>query len=131
MKISRLSWLSLGLVLLAALIWLCTVHGSAATLVTIGMAIAPDLTLIGAFAAKSTLKPNRVLAYNIAHALPPAVTTVGAGALVLWVSENPLIMIAGLAWVTHIAIDRACGYGLRASDGSQRAEHQAPRTVEA
>lgn len=79
----------------------------------------PDLTLIGAFnpAVRGALLPRAVARYNAAHALPAPVILAAAG-LALGAG---VVAAIGLVWVSHVTMDRAAGYGLRAADGGQRA----------
>jgi hypothetical protein len=37
-----------------------------------------------------------------------------------FLSFGTLPFVLGLGWLTHIAIDRTFGYGLRAADGTRR-----------
>ena len=63
------------------------------------------------------LNPRAVPLYNLLHMywLPVALMAVAAtGVIALgW-------FVLGLAWATHVAVDRALGYGLRDRDGYQR-----------
>jgi hypothetical protein len=58
--------------------------------------------------------------YNLLHAPVLALSLAAIGLILLaFLPTRPwILMIAGLAWLTHIAVDRAVGYGFRASDGS-------------
>jgi hypothetical protein len=93
-------------------------HGAWVAL-AIGL-VAPDLALAfggGRGLERGQLHPRAIGIYNALHRLwgplallALAVTGVlGGGWLVL-----------GLAWVTHVALDRTVGYGLRDADGFQR-----------
>lgn len=79
--------------------------------------IAPDIALFydarNAGPAKGQLSPKAARAYNTTHhpAVPVALVALGIGTL-----GQPLI-VGGLAWFAHIAIDRAFGYGKRLPDG--------------
>lgn len=83
-------------------------------------ALAPDLTLLaggGKGLARGQLHPRAVPAYNAVHRFwgPVALMVVAALALPAgW-------FVAGLAWASHVAVDRAVGYGLRDAQGFQRA----------
>lgn len=78
-------------------------------------ALAPDLPLFfgaGAGLSRGQLHPRAVPAYNLTHRMlgPAAPITVGLG-----------VAIAGHGrGVLHVAVDRACGYGLRTPAGFQR-----------
>lgn len=84
-------------------------------------AVLPDLAFLLALGQShqpGQLARRAVPAYNLMHhpALP---------ALLLVASATGLLgtywLVAALAWGAHIAFDRAAGYGLRTSDGWQRA----------
>lgn len=78
--------------------------------------IAPDLALLTSPQVLRTgiLDRRAVRTYNLAHDPRPA------GALALAGLVVPVLLVPGLAWFAHIAMDRAAGYGPRAADGSQR-----------
>jgi hypothetical protein len=77
--------------------------------------LVPDLALIAGFAAPGRLKPSRVRAYNVAHSLPGPIVLIALGAV-----TGGLVLGLGLVWLSHVALDRALGYGLRGRDGWQR-----------
>jgi hypothetical protein len=63
------------------------------------------------------LHPRAVPFYNALHSLlGPAALTVATAAF----GWSNLWFVAALAWTTHIAIDRAVGYGMRNRNGFQR-----------
>ena len=66
--------------------------------------------------AAGRLAPRAVPLYNAAHALPGPVAALAIGVLV-----SPTVLGLGFVWLSHVTIDRAAGYGLRAPDGSVRA----------
>jgi len=82
--------------------------------------IAPDLTLFlgaGAGLAKGQLHPRAVGAYNLMHRIwAPLLMLVAAAAGLIGLG----FLIGALAWMFHIALDRAVGYGLRTPGGFQR-----------
>lgn len=49
------------------------------------------------------------------HALPGPLGLIAVGAL-----ASPTVLALGLVWLSHVAVDRAAGYGLRAADGGIR-----------
>ena len=112
LSIPRLAWAALGAAALAASIAMIGPWALALWLL-------PDIALViggrSAFAGDGQLAPHAVGIYNATHALigPMAV---GAAALAL-----PAAFPFAVLWLSHIALDRALGYGLRAADGSQRA----------
>lgn len=79
----------------------------------------PDVGLLlggrSAFTGDGRLAPRTVLGYNALHSLPGPIVLILAGAVL-----SPAALAAGVLWLSHVAIDRAMGYGLRAPDGSQR-----------
>jgi hypothetical protein len=81
--------------------------------------IAPDLAILaGGFKAvdgQGRMSPAAVRGYNATHALVGPAALGLAGAL----GSHAVLAVAAL-WLSHIAIDRSLGYGLRAVDGSQR-----------
>lgn len=60
------------------------------------------------------LSPDTVPLYNALHDPRLAAALLTAGVLT---ASRPLLL-AGLGWTTHIAVDRAFGYGLRRPDGA-------------
>jgi hypothetical protein len=86
---------------------------------TLALWLVPDLALLAGISRESggagRLAPRAVPLYNALHALPGPVALVGLGALL-----GPLCLGLGLVWLSHVLIDRAAGYGLRAPDGTQR-----------
>jgi len=84
----------------------------------VAAAILPDLPLLAGMshdAVPGRLHPRAVPAYNATHVLRgPALLAA------LSLAAGPGALTAALAWALHIAIDRACGYGLRTRAGDQR-----------
>lgn len=83
-------------------------------------ALAPDLPLLaggGRGLQRGQLHPRAVPFYNATHRLagPLALTVLGCWSLA--VTGAPGVLIAGAAWLAHVTLDRACGYGLRARSG--------------
>ena len=116
---ARVWWAITAMLLLAAAIGLCIALGWGAAGITLLFAVLPDAALIGAFAEQGRLKPSRVRFYNLMHAPILAIALAAAGAILLLLPARPWgLALAGLAWMAHIAADRAFGYGLRAPDGS-------------
>lgn len=130
---ARVWWAITAMLLLAAVIGLCIALGWGAAGITLLFALLPDAALIGTFAEQGRLKPSRVRFYNLMHAPILAMTLAAAGAiLLLLLPARPWgLALAGLAWMAHIAADRAFGYGLRAPDGSIVPVGSAPGRSEA
>lgn len=82
--------------------------------------LVPDVALLAGLSRDSNaagrLAPRAVPLYNAVHALPGPLVAVAAGAL-----ASPALLAVGLVWLSHVLVDRAAGYGLRAPDGSVRA----------
>jgi hypothetical protein len=91
----------------------------------IGFAIAfglgPDVALflgVGTGLEQGQLHPRAVPVYNAVHRFHGPAALVGlalAGVL------GQAWLVAGLAWATHVALDRTVGYGLRTAEGFQSA----------
>jgi hypothetical protein len=88
--------------------------------------LAPDLALVYGAApglAKGRLHPRAVPLYNALHAFTGRLLLAGAavlGSVLGWPGLDLTWIIGALAWATHIAVDRAVGYGPRSSEGLQR-----------
>ncbi|MBN7793163.1 DUF4260 family protein [Microbacterium esteraromaticum] len=90
----------------------------------IAFALLPDVALIGAFdpTRSGALRPDRVVGYNMLHLARFPVLLIAGGSLITLpvVGGAPggaVVVGMGLAWLAHIAVDRAVGYGLRDRDG--------------
>ena len=86
-------------------------------------ALAPDLPLFfggGAGLSRGQLHPRAVPAYNLTHRIlgPAAPITVGLALAIGGHGRG--VLVVGLVWGAHVALDRACGYGLRTPEGFQR-----------
>lgn len=81
--------------------------------------LVPDVALIAGFrkgfAEDGRLAPRAVPAYNALHAIPGPLTLTAAGAV-----AGPVVLGAGVLWLSHVLLDRAMGYGLRTPEGDQR-----------
>jgi hypothetical protein len=110
---TRLAWLSGGM-------------GAAAVSVALlgpwalALWLLPDLALLLGFSRELSkngrLARRAVPLYNAAHALPGPLIVAIAGLV-----ASPSLLGLGLIWLSHVAVDRACGYGLRDRHGFQRA----------
>ena len=118
-SVRRLAYGALALALLAFVVVEVVKH-------TIGFwqlaafGVGPDLALLlgaGAGLARGQLHPRAVPTYNALHRFWGPL-----GLLIVAVTVLPLgYFVGALAWAFHVALDRAVGYGLRTSDGFQRA----------
>ncbi len=109
---------ALAVVLVAATAFEVARHGAYGW-AAIGL-IAPDLVLLRGGGepglVKGQLAPGAVPLYNAAHRYWGPIALI----VVALPDAVPLaVFIAGLAWATHIAVDRALGFGLRTEDGFQ------------
>ena len=115
MSRSQILWLSISLPSLAICAALGFKLGRGAT----GILFAA-VSLIGAFANVGKLRPERVKFYNLLHTVTIPVVLTLAGCALAVLTQNFTVLLVGLAWFTHIAVDRTCGFRLRAADGSIR-----------
>jgi UPF0716 family protein affecting phage T7 exclusion len=121
---TRILWLCAAIVVISFSITLGVVYGWPATILLIAVGIAPDLTLIGAQGDRpGLLRPSRVAAYNRAHRPGYALTTLAVGGMLAALPGVADVLaitltVAGTAWITHIAVDRAVGYGFRDAKGA-------------
>lgn len=120
MSRSQILWLSISLPSLAICAALGFKLGRGATGILFAAAIFPDVSLIGAFANVGKLRPERVKFYNLLHTVTIPVVLTLAGCALAVLTQNFTVLLVGLAWFTHIAVDRTCGFRLRAADGSIR-----------
>lgn len=124
LNVIRILWSALALVLLAFVVFEGVKYGWVAVAVILAFLALPDLTLVGA--GRGRIKPSRVRLYNLAHQplVPLAIMIAGIFAPIPplgWgLREGLELFLACLAWLLHIAVDRAAGYGLRNADGSIR-----------
>lgn len=86
----------------------------------VAFGLGPDLPLLlgaGKGLERGQLHPRAVPLYNLTHRfwgpLALGVAAVAADLAAAW-------LVGALAWATHIAVDRALGYGLRTRAGFQR-----------
>jgi hypothetical protein len=79
-------------------------------------AVVPDVALLIGIAAAPTWKqlpPYAIRPYNTLHSpVVPAALLLAAAA-----TRHRGTTVAGLAWLAHIAVDRAFGYGPRDAEG--------------
>jgi hypothetical protein len=81
-------------------------------------ALAPDLALAlgaGPQMAHGQLHPRAVGVYNALHRFHGPLLVIAAGAIM-----GTGLLVGGLAWAFHVALDRSVGYGLRTPEGFQR-----------
>jgi hypothetical protein len=115
----------IGYAVLAVLVLTVTVveavkHGTGYWQIAV-FGLGPDVALFvgaGRGLAKGQLHPSAVGLYNLLHRFWGPV---GLAALASFGVISIGFSIGALAWLFHIALDRAVGYGLRTRDGFQRA----------
>lgn len=120
----RTAWIAWAAFLLAFAVLEGVNHGAVAWGALAAGLIVPDLTfLTGARArepvSRGQLPRKAVPWYNAAHRT--WIPLVLAAAYALAPFDVPALFTFLLAWLLHIAADRACGYNLRARDGYVRA----------
>lgn len=97
-------------------------HGGGTIPLGIAGLFTPDLTLfVGPSGSHEAgqLPRGRVPGYNLVHR--PVVPLLRlAVCVVLPDPPGTALFTFGIAWLLHIALDRALGYGLRTADGWQR-----------
>jgi len=116
----RAAWLGLGLFAIAFAMFEVVAHGLGALGLALAFLVAPDLTMLigaGRRLEKGQLAPPAVPFYNLVHRVwgPLALLV----ACTFWIHSAPLFT-GGLAWLGHVAVDRAAGFGLRGPQGFQR-----------
>ncbi len=72
--------------------------------------LAPDLSFLGYLAGPRI----GAAAYNAAHSL---IGPIALGAVGFYVATMPLLLSVAFAWLAHVGIDRALGFGLKYASG--------------
>lgn len=123
---TRVAYAVAGVSALAATIAVAA-HGNGwAVTAAIVFGIAPDLSLLVGMDPRlghGQLHPRAVPLYNAGHRLVGPLATIGLAVAFGFMADGGLAGVtwaAGLAWLTHVLVDRACGYGLRDRNGWQR-----------
>lgn len=118
-KTTRWAWLIVALAGAASAVVAVMTHHVELWPVVV-FAVAPDLSFlagVGQSAAPGQLPKRAVPVYNLVHQpmLPMALMASA------WLDLAPRFWFAaGLSWLTHIAVDRVSGFGLRTKEGRQR-----------
>ena len=136
-RLRRLAWLVVGVALVAFSVYEVVVHELGPAPIVI-FVLLPDLAFlagVGMPHARGQLPARAVPVYNFAHrpVVPLFLIALALAALLgirILVHEPaqfetarhvPLIAyVAGIAWLAHVALDRAVGFGLRTKDGWPR-----------
>lgn len=120
---ARAAWGVFAILLVAFAVFESVKYGGATWLVLVIGLVGPDLAMVAGIGqphARGQLPARAVRLYNLVHqALLPLALL--AAVTVLPLPDPVLPFTLGLAWLAHIAIDRACGYGLRTAQGWLRA----------
>ncbi|MFC9431750.1 DUF4260 family protein [Streptomyces sp. NPDC056987] len=124
----RAAWAALFVLLLIFSVFEATKYGGWVIVAALAGAVAPDLSFLAGLAGPHQHGPHEhgrlprraVPVYNLLHRPLFAVVLM----FTCLIPESPAVAVPlfnfGLAWLVHIAADRALGYGLRAADGRQR-----------
>jgi hypothetical protein len=122
-KGARAGWTALALFLATFAIFESAKYGLPTATAALALFVLPDLTMLIGVRSAATLKRGQLASravpfYNAMHRawIPGALLVIYS----LGIVDFPPLFTAGLAWLTHIAVDRAAGYGLRDRDGFQR-----------
>ncbi|MEV7870614.1 DUF4260 family protein [Streptomyces sp. NPDC088124] len=124
----RTVWTVLFVLLLIFSVFEATKYGGWVIVAALAGVVAPDLSFLAGLAGPHEHGPHQpgrlprraVPVYNLLHR--PLVAFVLM--LTCLIPESPAVAVPlfnfGLAWLVHIAADRALGYGLRTPEGWQR-----------
>jgi uncharacterized protein DUF4260 len=126
----RVAWIALTVFLAAFAVFESAKYGFATTAAAITFFVLPDLTMFigvkeaatqaaaGAPHQPGRLQPRAVPFYNAMHRawVPLLILVAYSLGPIVW----PPLFTAGLGWLTHIALDRAAGYGLRTPEGFRK-----------
>ncbi|TPI14973.1 DUF4260 family protein [Mesorhizobium sp. B4-1-3] len=102
----RFEWVTI-----AALAIVCYAMAGFSWWLFVLLILAPDLSMLGYLAGPRV----GAVTYNALHVLIAPLVLLLAGALL----AGPVTTAVALIWITHIAIDRALGYGLKLPTGFQ------------
>ncbi|MFA5606722.1 MAG: DUF4260 family protein [Leucobacter sp.] len=123
MNFMRVTWAMSAIVWLVIVVMACLFWGWPALVVVLAFGLFPDIALIGGFAERGRLKPDRVKLYNTLHITTWPIVTIVLGVIIMFVTGGFeggfwALALGGVAWFVHIALDRALGFGLRDADGT-------------
>ncbi|MFD1658308.1 DUF4260 family protein [Streptomyces caeni] len=120
---ARVAWGLLSALLLIWVVFEAVKHGGWVIVAAVAGVVAPDLSfLVGASGphGHGQLPRKTVPVYNFVHRPVVALAVM----LTCLVPDSPGVAVPlftfGLAWMQHIASDRAFGFGLRTAEGWQR-----------
>ncbi|WP_324785315.1 DUF4260 family protein [Streptomyces sp. H51] len=119
----RIAWGVLAVLLLIWAVFEAVKYGGWAIAAVVAGIVVPDLSFLAGLSGPhqhGRLSPRAVPLYNLLHR-PVVAVAVMLGCLI---PDSPAVAVPlfnfGLAWLQHIASDRAFGFGLRTADGWQR-----------
>lgn len=119
----RVAWGVLSALLLVFAVFESAKYGGWVIVAAVAGFIAPDLSFLAGISGphqRGRLPRRAVPVYNLLHR--PVVAFVVM--LTCLIPESPSVAVPlfnfGLAWLLHITIDRALGFGLRTADGWYR-----------
>ncbi len=125
-RVRRIGWAIAAVLLLGGTIFEAAKHGGAAVPLAVLGLILPDLTFLlglGQAHEPGRLPRSIVRAYNVAHhPLVPVIPLIALSLVPGIPGDSAALFTFFLAWLTHIAVDRAAGYGRRNPDGSLPAD---------
>lgn len=121
----RAGWALLSVILLSWAVFEAAKYGGWVIVAAVAGLVAPDLSFLAGLSGPhqhqhGRLPPRAVPVYNLLHRPVVAVVVM----LSCLVPGSPAVAVPlfnfGLAWLVHIASDRAMGFGLRTAEGWQR-----------
>lgn len=125
MNAVRIAWCVAAAALLCLAIFESVKYGWVAAGVIVVFALLPDMPILRGFQSNGIMRVQYVRLYNVLHStwIPLAlmlsamfpVPSLGWG-----LRPGLELFLAGVAWLLHISIDRAAGFGMRQSDGTIR-----------
>ncbi len=115
---ARLIWAVVALVAVPSTFLLANAQGDG--WIAIAFALMPDIALLYGMSSslgKGQLRPDAVPLYNALHSVGGPLVAIMVG---LSGPAPEWILVAGIAWLAHVAVDRAIGFGLRDKNGFVR-----------
>lgn len=125
MNTVRFFWCLAAVFLVGFAIFESIKYGWVAACVIVGFSIFPDVPILPGFRGDGLLKARYVGLYNVLHStwIPLAFMLAAMApipALGWGLRPGKELFLAGVAWLLHITVDRAVGFGVRERDGSIR-----------
>lgn len=125
MNVIRIAWCVTAFALLGFALFESVKYGWVAAGVFVVFAILPDMPILRGFQSNGIMRVQYVRLYNILHSTWIPLALMLSAMLPLpplgWGLRPGLeLFLAGIAWLLHISIDRAVGFGMRERDGTIR-----------